>query len=110
MVVGMQNNSLRYERNQQTGGRRARKCIPCPQREEFITESARNGETTVGLRQKNRYIDEFVVFTNKKFGVAVVDGIQPEHISAYEKAVREEPYLKQSTKNTKTNRAKQWLK
>ena len=82
--MDLKSNALRYDdRHFSQFGRSPRECIPCKERELFISESARKGDTTVTLRQKNRYIDEFLGFINDTYGFSEPQQLTAEHIIAF---------------------------
>jgi len=105
------NNPLRYVESRTPGiGRKPRECIPCQEREQYIKECAKKGESTIGLRQKNRYIDDFMVFVSETYGITSPSELRLEYITAYEYAVLSDKDTKDSTKKSKLSRVTQWFK
>ena len=106
----MPTNPLRYDEIRPSSfGRKARECLPCIERELFIKECAENGESTIGIRQKNRYIDEFLRFVNEKYGFYAPKKLTKKHFDAYQHTIIEDKYISNSTKSNKISKARIWL-
>ena len=64
-------------------GRSPRKCLPCRDREEYIQYCAKKQISTITLRQKNRYIDEFITFVSSNSNYTTPSNISDKQIISY---------------------------
>ena len=103
-------NPLRYNINNNYGQfRKPRECMPSKERDAFIAEHSKAGASTISLRQKNRYIDEFLVFMADEYGVRDVRDITPYHFENYINFLENNKRIKESTRKVKIGIPKVWL-
>jgi site-specific recombinase XerC len=65
-----------------------RECLPCREREEYEAESVKGGCTTITVRQRSRYVDEFLRFSSENGGNTIPKRITQDDIRAFAAHVR----------------------
>lgn len=102
------NNPLGYYKGNAMWGRRARVCLPNRERETFIESLAVLKLDKITIRGYNRYIDEFLRYTNEVHKTADIKKITPEMVGAYKLHLGRQPKINESTKSLKINTIKKW--
>lgn len=106
----MNHNPLRYDDKATSFGRKSRLCHPCEERESYIVEYAKKGESTISLRQKNRYIDEFIVYLAQHHDYRKVTDISSEQLLDYITYVEADSSIGYKTAKIKISIVRNWLK
>jgi hypothetical protein len=96
------------EKRMRAKGRNSREYLPSEEREDYIAYARRRGCTLVTLRQKNRYVDEFVRFCFSHSGHSHVKDIDKMDFLNYGKWL-ESGSGTYATGQAKIGRAIQWF-
>src|SRR5580693_2541713 len=89
-------------------GRASREYVPSEEREDYVAYARRRGCTLVTVRQKNRYVDEFLRFCTSHSGHSNVKAIGTTDFLNYAKCLKAgcKTY---ATARAKLGRAIQWF-
>ncbi len=102
--------TLGYFRDDSSWGRQPRKCLPSHERELYIEHLARSNLSKGYIRQKNRYIDEFLRYVHKEIGSTSLSKLNSEVVRKYVEITNSNKLILQTTRSTKSALVKQWLK
>ena len=89
-------------------GKPLRDCLPCDEREAYISHVRRRGTTFVTQRQKNRYIDDFWRFCTQDCKRTSVQAITTADIFKYARLLETQRHTFE-TARTKILMPLQWL-
>lgn len=90
-------------------GKPLRDCLPCDEREAYISHVRRQGSTFVTQRQKNRYIDDFWRFCTEEIGHTSLQTITAADLIKYGKHLEKQKHTFE-TARTKMVMPLQWLR
>lgn len=101
--------TLGYYRDDSSWGRKPRKCLPCQERELYMTFLARSNLSKVYIRQKNRYIDEFLRFVQRETGSTDLSELKPALLRKYINDITANKLIRPTTQSTKVAVVRHWL-
>lgn len=101
--------TLGYFRDDSSWGRKPRKCLPCQERELYMAFLAKNNLSKVYIRQKNRYIDEFLRFVQREAKSTAISKLKPELLKKYSTEITSNKLILPKTQSTKMAVVRQWL-
>lgn len=90
---------LRYDKANGTSKRC--KCLPSKEREKYILHVSKSSKSVIVIRQRNRYIDEFLRFIDKEYGHHSPRKLSKEQVDHYFTCLSSSTDIKKATANIK---------